>query len=68
MSTTLILPGEDMPMMDPYDMKDTLGHTVDLIIDGGFCGFDPTTVVNLDEEPPRVVRVGKGDVSLFESP
>jgi len=68
MSTTLILPGDDMPMMDPYDMKDTLGYAVDLIIDGGFCGFEPTTVVNLDEEPPRVVRIGKGDVSLFESP
>lgn len=67
MSTTLILPGEDMPMMDPFDMKDTLGHAVDLIIDGGFCGFEPTTVVNLDEEPPRVARVGKGDASLFES-
>ncbi len=67
MSTTLILPGEDAPMMDPYEMKDTLGNLVDLIIDGGFCGFEPTTVVNLDEEPPRVVRVGKGDASLFES-
>ena len=67
MSTTLILPGEDAPMMDPYEMKDTLGNLVDLIIDGGFCGFEPTTVVNLDEEPPRVVRVGKGDSSLFES-
>ncbi|MFM1891450.1 MAG: hypothetical protein RLZ44_527 [Pseudomonadota bacterium] len=66
MSTTLILPGEETPMMDPYDMKDTLGHAVDLIIDGGYCGYEPTTVINLDEEPPRVVRVGKGDPSLFE--
>ncbi len=65
MSTTLILPDDEMPMMDPYDMKDTLGHAVDLIIDGGYCGFEPTTVVDLDEDPPRVVRVGKGDAGLF---
>lgn len=65
MSTTLILPGEDMPMTDPYDIKDTLGHALDLIIDGGYCGFEPTTVVHLDEDPPRVSRVGKGDASLF---
>lgn len=67
MSTTLILPGEEMPMMDPYDMKDTLGHAVDLIIDGGYCGFEPTTVVGLDEGPPYLIRAGKGDPSLFEN-
>lgn len=67
MSTTLILPGEEMPMMDPYEMRDTLGHAVDLIIDGGYCGYEPTSVVALDGDEPVVVRAGLGDVSLFES-
>ena len=66
LSSTLILPGDDTPLMDPYDMKDTLGHAVDLIIDGGYCGYEPTSVVDLNEDPPQVRRVGKGDVSLFE--
>lgn len=67
MSTTLILPGEEMPMMDPYEMRDTIGHAVDLIIDGGYCGYEPTSVVHLEDDEPRVTRVGLGDVSLFES-
>ncbi len=66
LSSTLILPGEDMPMMDPYEMNQTLGHAVDLIIDGGYCGYEPTSVVDLSEDPPTVRRAGKGDVSLFE--
>ncbi|MES9868656.1 MAG: L-threonylcarbamoyladenylate synthase [Sedimenticola sp.] len=66
MSSTLIMPGEDMPLTDPYEMKDLLGHHVDLIIDGGYCGFEPTTVVDMEEETPSVIRVGKGDASLFE--
>jgi len=66
MSTTLILPGEDMPMTDPYDMRDTLGHAVDLVIDGGFCGLEPTTVVAFEDDGPQVWRVGKGDATLLE--
>jgi tRNA threonylcarbamoyl adenosine modification protein (Sua5/YciO/YrdC/YwlC family) len=66
LSSTLILPGEEMPMTDPYDMNQTLGHAVDLIIDGGYCGFEPTSVIDLHEDTPRVLRVGKGDVGLFE--
>jgi tRNA threonylcarbamoyl adenosine modification protein (Sua5/YciO/YrdC/YwlC family) len=65
LSSTLILPGDDMPMMDPYEMNQTLGHAVDLIIDGGYCGFEPTSVIDLTEDPPQVRRVGKGDVALF---
>ena len=66
MSSTLILPGEEIPMTDPYDIRDTLGHLVDLIIDGGYCGLEPTTVVDMEGEVPRVLRVGKGNVSPFE--
>jgi tRNA threonylcarbamoyl adenosine modification protein (Sua5/YciO/YrdC/YwlC family) len=66
MSTTLILPGDDMPLMDPYDMKETLGNQVDLIIDGGYCGYEPTTVVHLHDDEVRMTRIGKGDPALFQ--
>jgi tRNA threonylcarbamoyl adenosine modification protein (Sua5/YciO/YrdC/YwlC family) len=66
MSTTMIMPGDDMPLTDPYEMRDLLDPQVDLIIDGGYCGFEPTTVVVMTEELPEVVRSGKGDSSLFE--
>ncbi|MCW8903660.1 MULTISPECIES: L-threonylcarbamoyladenylate synthase [Sedimenticola] len=67
MSSTLILPGEEMPLTDPYEMRDILSHQVDLVIDGGYCGFEDTTVVDMEGDAPVVVRAGKGDISLFES-
>ncbi|MCU7936455.1 MAG: threonylcarbamoyl-AMP synthase [Candidatus Thiodiazotropha sp. (ex Dulcina madagascariensis)] len=66
MSTTLIMPGDEMPLTDPYEMRDLLDQQVDLIIDGGYCGLEPTTVVVMTEDMPAVVRAGKGDSSLFE--
>ena len=66
LSSTLILPGDDMPLMDPYEMKHSLEHQVDLIIDGGYCGYDPTTVIVMEDDEPWVAREGKGDASLFE--
>ena len=65
MSTTLILPGDEDPLTDPYDIRAILEHSVDLVIDGGFCGFDATSVVDLSCEPPQVIREGCGDVSAF---
>ncbi len=67
MSTTLILPGQDRPMTDAEEIRDTLEHELDLIIDGGPCGIEPTTVVDLTGERPVVVRVGKGDPTPFET-
>ncbi len=67
MSSTLILPGDDMPMMDPYDMQDTLSHQIDLIIDGGYCGYELTSVVAFVDDEPQIIRAGKGDVALFET-
>jgi tRNA threonylcarbamoyl adenosine modification protein (Sua5/YciO/YrdC/YwlC family) len=66
LSTTLILPNDDTPRTDPYEMRDLLDRQVDLVIDGGFCGLEPTTVVDMTQDPPALVRVGKGDASLFE--
>lgn len=66
MSTTLMLPGDEMPMTDPYEMRQVLGHQVDLIIDGGYCGIEPTTVVLMEDEIPVVVRQGLGDTRIFE--
>jgi tRNA threonylcarbamoyl adenosine modification protein (Sua5/YciO/YrdC/YwlC family) len=65
LSTTLILPGDEQPLTDPEEMREALDKQVDLIIDGGFCGLDATTVVDMISEPPQVVRVGKGDVAQF---
>ncbi len=67
MSSTLILPDDDMPMTDPQEMYDILGHQVDLVINGGNCGAIPTTVVELIEGAPVVARRGLGDAEPFET-
>lgn len=66
MSVTLILPGEALPMTDPDEMSRRLDHDVDLIIDGGPCGIEPSTVVDLTEANPRLIRKGLGDTRAFE--
>jgi tRNA threonylcarbamoyl adenosine modification protein (Sua5/YciO/YrdC/YwlC family) len=66
MSSTLLLPGDEMPITDPHEVKERLGHAVDLVIDGGQGGFEPSSVVDLTGAAPVVVRHGKGDVSTFE--
>lgn len=60
MSSSLILPGEELPLGDPEEIRDRLQHQVDAIIDGGHCGVEPTTVVDLVEGVPRLVRQGRG--------
>jgi tRNA threonylcarbamoyl adenosine modification protein (Sua5/YciO/YrdC/YwlC family) len=67
MSVTLIMPGDEFPLTDPYDIRETLEHEVDLVIDGGYCGMEPTTVVDLADDRPVILRAGKGDVTPFES-
>ena len=62
MSSTLLMPGEELPLIDPHEMRDRLEHQVDLVIDGGYCGIQPTTVIDLVGESPQVMRVGKGDI------
>ncbi|MEH6470976.1 MAG: L-threonylcarbamoyladenylate synthase [Halopseudomonas sp.] len=66
MSSSLILPGESEPLTDPYDIRDTLQHCVDLVIDGGYCGMEATSVINMVEDEISVTRAGAGDVTPFE--
>lgn len=65
MTSTLMLPGDSLPMTDPYEINDVLGHLVNVVVDGGFCGFEGTTVIDLTGELPIVVRQGAGDASAF---
>ncbi len=67
LSSTLLLPGEEMPMTDPKEIRERLEGRVDLVIDGGNCGLEPTSVVDLSGETPRVVRRGRGEVAAFEA-
>ncbi|MFC1235796.1 L-threonylcarbamoyladenylate synthase [Vibrio sp. F74] len=66
MSTTLILPGSDVAESDPEDIRDKLEHTVDLIMNGGYLGEQPTTVIDFSNDEPVVLRLGAGDPSPFE--
>jgi tRNA threonylcarbamoyl adenosine modification protein (Sua5/YciO/YrdC/YwlC family) len=65
MSASLILPDEDERLVDPYDMKLKIGKLVDLIVDGGVCGVEATTMVDLVDGIPVVIREGKGDSEPF---
>lgn len=67
LSTTLILPGESLPMTDAEEIRDRLEHEVDLVIDGGNCSIEPTSVISLVADTPEIIRVGRGDVSAFET-
>jgi tRNA threonylcarbamoyl adenosine modification protein (Sua5/YciO/YrdC/YwlC family) len=64
MSSTLILPGDDVPLNDPEIIHQRLQHQVDLIIDGGNCGFEPTTVVDMVESHYEILRQGRGQIEL----
>ncbi|MHC9038116.1 L-threonylcarbamoyladenylate synthase, partial [Cobetia marina] len=65
MSVTLIPPGEELPMTDPEEIRQRFGHALDLIIDGGACRLEATSVVDLRDLPPVIVREGRGDISNF---
>ena len=66
MTTTLIMPGEEEPLTDPVIIRERLERVIDLLIDGGMGGTVPTTVVDLQDDVPVVLRVGKGDPAPFE--
>ncbi|WP_163543330.1 L-threonylcarbamoyladenylate synthase [Occultella kanbiaonis] len=66
LSSTLLLPGQDEPMTDGWQIKDELDHVLDAVIDSGECGEVPTTVVDLSEGYAEIARYGAGDPSPFE--
>jgi len=59
-SATLILPGEDHPMTDGWSIREALCHTLDAVLDGGYSGFEPTTIIDFTEDEPVLVRQGQG--------
>ena len=65
LSTSLILPDDEQPLSEIYDIEEKLGKLVDLIIESGACGIEPSTVIDLVEGVPIVVRIGKGDPAPF---
>ena len=66
LSSTLLMPGAEVPMSDGWQVKEELDHLVEAVIDAGECGTEPTTVVDWSEGAPEIVRVGAGDPSRFE--
>ena len=65
MSSTLSLPGDELPLTDPVEIDERIGHDIDAIVEAGPTGIDPTTVLDLSGGAVEVVRVGRGDVSQF---
>jgi tRNA threonylcarbamoyl adenosine modification protein (Sua5/YciO/YrdC/YwlC family) len=65
MSSTLLMPGEELPRTDAREIYDTLGRRVDLVLDGGNCGLVPTSVIDISGDRAVVMREGRGDVSPF---
>jgi tRNA threonylcarbamoyl adenosine modification protein (Sua5/YciO/YrdC/YwlC family) len=67
MSSTLMLPGDELPLTDAKEIYERLGRSVDVVLDGGNCGLIPTSVIDLSGERAVVVRKGRGEVSPFEA-
>jgi tRNA threonylcarbamoyl adenosine modification protein (Sua5/YciO/YrdC/YwlC family) len=65
LSSTLVLPSDELPLNDAQEIRARLEHRVELVLDGGSCGIEMTTVVDLTTEMPEVVRVGKGSLEPF---
>ena len=65
-SSTLLLPGEDLPPTAGWDIKERLDHVVDAVVDSGECGVEPTTVIDLSGPVPLILRRGAGDATRFE--
>ncbi|MEU8011064.1 L-threonylcarbamoyladenylate synthase [Micromonospora parva] len=65
-SSTLVLPGDDEPMTQGWEIKERLDHQLDAVLDAGDCGMEPTTVIDLSGPEPEILRRGAGDVSRFE--
>lgn len=65
LTSTLLLPGDALPLTDPEEIRDQLGKQLDLVIEAGFCGAEATTVIDLTSGVPNLVRAGRGDLRPF---
>jgi tRNA threonylcarbamoyl adenosine modification protein (Sua5/YciO/YrdC/YwlC family) len=65
LSTTLLLPGDETPLSDAAEIRERLERQLDLIVDGGACGTEPSTIIDLTEASPRVLRAGRGSLAPF---
>jgi tRNA threonylcarbamoyl adenosine modification protein (Sua5/YciO/YrdC/YwlC family) len=65
-SATLLLPGQDEPMTQGWEISEELGQAVDAVLDSGDCGTEPTTVIDFSGDEPQIVRRGAGDPDAFE--
>ncbi len=65
-SATLLLPGQEEPMTQGWEIAEELGQSVDAVIDSGDCGTEPTTVIDFSGDEPEIVRRGAGDLAAFE--
>ena len=66
LSSTLLLPGEEEPMTEGWEIKERLDKVLDAVVDAGSCGIEPTTVVDWSDGVPEITRVGAGDPARFE--
>ncbi|HEY6498045.1 MAG TPA: L-threonylcarbamoyladenylate synthase [Streptosporangiaceae bacterium] len=65
-SSTLLLPDQDEPLTQGWEIAEELSHSVDAVVDSGDCGTEPTTVIDVSQPEPEIVRYGAGDTSRFE--
>ncbi len=63
MSSTLLMPGDELPLTDGDQIRERLEHQLDAILDGGHCGIEPTTVIDLAVSPPAIIRSGRGSLT-----
>lgn len=66
LSSTMLLPDQDEPITQGWEIKERLDHLLDAVVDAGDCGTEPTTVVDLSQPEPEILRRGAGDPSRFE--
>ncbi len=65
LSSTLLLPGDELPLTDAWEIRERLEHDVELVLDAGSCGIEPTTVIDLTSGAPELVRQGRGSITPF---
>jgi tRNA threonylcarbamoyl adenosine modification protein (Sua5/YciO/YrdC/YwlC family) len=65
-SSTLLLPDQEEPMTQGWEIKELLDHVVDAVLDSGDCGTEPTTVIDFSQDEPEIIRRGAGDTTRFE--